>query len=71
MINGPGPGPRTHQTTTVVGSKLFVFGGQNYKKTVNDMWTLDLNRRTFSLLLLRAILTRYFRSKISTFLGVL
>ncbi|KAI0267197.1 hypothetical protein BGY98DRAFT_1102239 [Russula aff. rugulosa BPL654] len=42
VVNGPGPGGRRSHTTTVVGSKLFVFGGFGVK-TTNDMWTLDLN----------------------------
>jgi hypothetical protein len=48
MVSGPGPGGRWSYTTTVVGSKLFVFGGGNGKVTFNDMWTLDLNCRTFA-----------------------
>jgi hypothetical protein len=48
VVNGPGPGGRYYSTTTVVGSKLFVFGGQIGGKNVNDMWTLDLNSRTFA-----------------------
>ena len=48
VINGPGPGCRYYQTTIVVNSELFVFGGQVGGKTVNDMWTLDLNYRTFA-----------------------
>jgi hypothetical protein len=32
----------------VVGSKLFVFGGQIGRETNNDIWTLDLNCRTFA-----------------------
>ena len=31
----------------MVGTKLFVFGGQVDGKVINDMWTLDLSRRTF------------------------
>ena len=45
VINGPGPGRRCYHTTTVVGSKLFVFGGEIVSKVVNDMWALDLNSR--------------------------
>ena len=58
MVNGPEPRARRFHTTTVVGSKLFVFGGSIGGKVVNDMRTLDLNSRTFFLLLLQAILTR-------------
>ncbi|KAI0267960.1 hypothetical protein BGY98DRAFT_925341 [Russula aff. rugulosa BPL654] len=43
VVNGPGPGGRWAHTTTVVGSKLFVFGGVSGGETTNDMWTLDLN----------------------------
>jgi len=50
VVNGPGPNARQYPTTTVVGSKLFVFGGRVSVdgKTINDMWTLDLNCRTFA-----------------------
>ena len=48
MVNGPGPNGHHYHTITVVGSKLFVFGGRIGGKTVNDMWTLDLNRRAVS-----------------------
>ena len=48
MVNGPGPGRRRLHTTTVVGSKLFVFGGVSGEEITNDMWALDLNRRTFA-----------------------
>ncbi|KAI0267199.1 hypothetical protein BGY98DRAFT_1102241 [Russula aff. rugulosa BPL654] len=43
VVNGPGPGSRRSHTTTVVGSKLIVFGGVSSGKTTNDMWALDLN----------------------------
>jgi hypothetical protein len=33
--------------TTMVGSKLFVFGGMN-DKYLSDMWALDLNSCTIS-----------------------
>ena len=48
MVNGPGPHSRIYQTTTVVSSKLFVFGGQIGGYFFNDMWALDLNNRTFA-----------------------
>ncbi|KAI0280085.1 hypothetical protein BGY98DRAFT_1061034 [Russula aff. rugulosa BPL654] len=44
VVNGPGPGGRRSHTTTVVGSKLFVFGGESGGDATNDMWALDLNR---------------------------
>jgi hypothetical protein len=48
VVNGPGPGGRVYPTTTVVGPKLFVFGGWIGEKIINDMWALDLNSRTFA-----------------------
>jgi hypothetical protein len=50
MINGPGPDHR--YTMTLVGSKLFVFGGWSGKRHVNDTWALDLNCCAFTLHLL-------------------
>jgi hypothetical protein len=32
----------------MVGSKLFVFGGANGGKNLDDMWALDLNSCTIS-----------------------
>ncbi|KAI0267952.1 hypothetical protein BGY98DRAFT_374534 [Russula aff. rugulosa BPL654] len=49
VVNGPEPGGRYYHTTTVAGSKLFVFGGRIGGKTNNDMWALDLNCRTFAI----------------------
>jgi Galactose oxidase, central domain/Kelch motif len=48
-VYGPGPGARHHHTMTLIGSKLFVFGGKsvNSRKSSNDIWALDLNCRTF------------------------
>ena len=49
MVDGPEPGPRRWgHTTTMVGSELFVFGGQTPEELVNDMWKLNLNCRTFA-----------------------
>jgi hypothetical protein len=48
VANGPGPNGCLYHTTTVVGSKLFVFGGKIAGKTINDMWALDLNYRTLA-----------------------
>ncbi|KAI0283615.1 hypothetical protein BGY98DRAFT_682872 [Russula aff. rugulosa BPL654] len=42
-VNGPGPGGRRYHTMTLVGSKLFVFGGKSPKGYFNDIWALDLN----------------------------
>jgi hypothetical protein len=47
VVNG-GPNGRPYHTMTVVGSKLFVFGGRTYESVFNDMWALDLNCRTFA-----------------------
>ena len=48
MIDGPGPGGRYHHSMTLVGSKLFVFGGRTTKRRLNDIWALDLNSCTFA-----------------------
>ena len=43
VINGPGPGGRSYHTMTLVGSKLFVFGGRTDSDMMryNDIWALD------------------------------
>ena len=46
MVNGFGPHGRSHHTTALVGSKLFLFGGRISVDDLNDMWALDLNSRT-------------------------
>ncbi|KAI0283606.1 hypothetical protein BGY98DRAFT_1183851 [Russula aff. rugulosa BPL654] len=43
VVNGPGPGGRYNHTFTLVGSKLFVFGGRIASGRLNDIWALDLN----------------------------
>ena len=48
MAKGPGPGGRYYYTATMAGSELFVFGGLSDEESLNDMWALDLNFRTFS-----------------------
>ena len=49
VVNGPGPGGRYNHTFTLVGSKLFVFGGRIASGRLNDIWALDLNCCTFPL----------------------
>jgi hypothetical protein len=46
VVNGPGPSGRYYHTVTLVGSKLFIFGGKIGRTTLNDMWAFDLNTRT-------------------------
>jgi hypothetical protein len=48
VVNGPGPGGRRYHTMTLVGSKLFIFGGKSPKGYFNDIWALDLNCCTCS-----------------------
>ena len=48
VIDGPGPGSRYYHTMTLVGSKLFVFGGRTKNRRLNDMWALDMDYCTFS-----------------------
>ncbi|KAF8499885.1 hypothetical protein F5888DRAFT_1611171 [Russula emetica] len=43
VVNGPGPGGRFNHTMTLIGSKLFVFGGRTAKGRLNDIWALDLD----------------------------
>ncbi|KAF8499863.1 hypothetical protein F5888DRAFT_1611199 [Russula emetica] len=43
VVNGPGPGGRCYHTMTLIGSKLFVFGGCSARGRLNDIWALDLN----------------------------
>ena len=47
VVNGRGPGGRYYYTMTLVGSKLFVFGGWTAERRFNDIWALDLNSCAF------------------------
>ena len=49
-VNGPKPCGRYYHTVTLIGSKLFVFGGWDYDATryFNDIWAFDLNSCTFA-----------------------
>ena len=48
MVNGSGPIGRYGHAVTMVGSKLFVFGGKIGGKRLNDMWAFDMNSRTIA-----------------------
>jgi hypothetical protein len=43
-----GPEGRYYHAVMMVGSKLFVFGGEIYGEYLNDMLAFDLNSRTFA-----------------------
>ncbi|KAF8492381.1 hypothetical protein F5888DRAFT_1618986 [Russula emetica] len=43
LVNGTRPGGRFNHTMTLIGSKLFIFGGWSAKGRLNDIWALDLD----------------------------
>ena len=45
MVSGPRPVGRVCHAVTVVGSELFVFGGDTGSEVLNDMWSFELNSR--------------------------
>ena len=50
VVNGPRPCGRTYHTVTLIGSKLFVFGGRDHvaERAFDDVWAFDLNSCTFA-----------------------
>jgi hypothetical protein len=48
VVNGSRPVGRCGHAMTMVGSKLFVFGGETGSGRSDDLWALDLNSRTIS-----------------------
>jgi len=55
VTNGSGPVGRYGHVMAIVGSKLFVFGGQINGEFRNDMWAFDSNSHTFTPFLFKVI----------------
>lgn len=51
VTDGSGPVGRYGHVMAIIGSKLFVFGGQINGEFLNDMWAFNLDSRALSLLL--------------------
>eukprot|EP01090_Pellita_catalonica_P015953 TRINITY_DN4437_c0_g1_i1.p1 TRINITY_DN4437_c0_g1~~TRINITY_DN4437_c0_g1_i1.p1 ORF type:complete len:252 (+),score=35.33 TRINITY_DN4437_c0_g1_i1:252-1007(+) len=45
---GDWPCERNTHSATVIGNKLYIFGGRNEFEFFNDVWTYDLSAHTFS-----------------------
>jgi len=48
VTSGPAPGPRAGHTSCSVGNKLYVFGGGNGVRYLNDLHSLDAETMTWS-----------------------
>jgi hypothetical protein len=46
ITSGPVPGPRAGHTSSAVGNRLFVFGGGNGIRYLNDLHLLDAGTMT-------------------------
>jgi hypothetical protein len=82
VVDGPGPSGRYYSTMllgtdqrhgmTLIGSKLFVFGGISPKADFNDIWALDLNFCTFVPRFTESFsIDQVFNGIIESFLGVI
>ena len=48
VVDGLRPGGRYYHTMTLVGSKLFIFGGRTARRDFGDIWAFDLNYCTLA-----------------------